>query len=222
MEFGKVCDSLSRVLADTYVLMLKTQSVHWNVVGGDFWDVHLLSETQYGELFDAVDELAERIRALGGVAPGTMKEFLTLSRISEGGGDASVSACVAALAEANAQMATLLRKEIRLVGDLGEVGTEDTYVARLKAHEKASWMWKAMGGKSQPSTGAAAESRPSQESAKKVSQAPASKSSKKSAPEKSKKDKAAKSASPVIDKTAKATKVTKKSGRLSRNVGQTG
>lgn len=146
MDKQAVCKSLSSVLADTYVLMLKTQNVHWNVVGENFLPIHELTETQYTDLFAAVDELAERIRALGGKSPGTMKEFLDLTRLKEGAGGSDWKSMATELRDANLQMADLLRQEIEVVDQIDEDGTEDTYIARLKVHEKAAWMWGAMAG----------------------------------------------------------------------------
>src|SRR3954463_2374927 len=78
-----ICKKLEHFLADTYTLYLKTHGFHWNVTGSMFQTLHLMFETQYNELWTAVDEIAERIRALGSYAPGTYREFSKLTTIGE-------------------------------------------------------------------------------------------------------------------------------------------
>lgn len=144
MDLRRVHATLGTVLADTYVIMLKHQSVHWNVVGDEFYDVHTLTETQYNELFLAVDEIAERIRITGGQAPGTMKEFLSLARLAEGNGGANDAAMMKELARAHRELAGLLRGDIDIMDDEDDYGSEDILVQRLKVHEKAAWMWESI------------------------------------------------------------------------------
>jgi starvation-inducible DNA-binding protein len=140
MDTKAAAASLGRVLADSYVLMLKTQNVHWHVVGGAFVGVHTLTEQQYGELFLAVDEIAERIRALGETAPGTMADYLKLARLKEGLGGADDAAMVGGLVDAHSTMSDLLRKEISSLGGMDDYGSEDLLVQRLRFHEKSAWM----------------------------------------------------------------------------------
>ncbi len=140
MDTNAAAASLGRVLADSYVLMLKTQNVHWHVVGGAFVGVHTLTEQQYNDLFMAVDEIAERIRALGKVAPGTMAEYLQLARLSEGLGGTDDASMIRGLVEAHSTMSDLLRKEIDIMDDLDDYGSEDLFVQRLRVHEKTAWM----------------------------------------------------------------------------------
>ncbi|MFM9874242.1 MAG: Dps family protein [Fimbriimonadaceae bacterium] len=140
MDTKAAAASLGRVLADSYVLLLKTQNVHWHVVGGAFVGVHTLTEQQYNELFLAVDEVAERIRALGAAAPGTMADYLKLARLKEGLGGADDASMVRGLVDAHAEMSDLLRKEIDIMDDLDDYGSEDLLVQRLRVHEKAAWM----------------------------------------------------------------------------------
>lgn len=223
MNFEAVCRSLNTVLADTYVLMLKTQNVHWNVTGDDFFEVHKLTEMQYGELFEAVDELAERIRSMGGKAPGTMKEFLELTRMREGAGGSTMEAMVGELYEANSKFASLLRGDIKEVGDdLGEPGTEDTYIARLKAHEKAAWMLAATIERKATRV----ESKASSNGVAAKSEAPKSEPVKKEAPKKEtvKKETVKVESKPATPKKSKSksSSSSKKKGRMSRNIGETG
>jgi starvation-inducible DNA-binding protein len=140
MDKKLAVESLGRVLADTYILQLKTQSVHWHVVGSSFFAVHTLTELQYTELFTAVDEIAERIRALGADAPGSMAEFLKISRLKEGIGGSSDAEMVGELARVNRQMAELMRSEIDVMDDIDDYGSEDLLIRRLQVHEKSAWM----------------------------------------------------------------------------------
>lgn len=144
MDTQAAAQSMGRVLADSYVLMLKTQAVHWHVVGGSFVGIHNLTEEQYTEFFVAVDEIAERIRALGHEAPGSMAEYLKLSRLKEGVGGPSDEEMVTELLNAHSTMSDLLRKEIDIMDDLDDYGSEDLLVGRLRVHEKSAWMWKSV------------------------------------------------------------------------------
>ncbi|ARU41287.1 hypothetical protein CCB80_09125 [Armatimonadetes bacterium Uphvl-Ar1] len=144
MDTQAAAQSLGRVLADSYVLMLKTQAVHWHVVGGSFVGIHTLTEEQYNEFFLAVDEIAERIRALGHDAPGSMAEYLKLSRLKEGVGGPSDEEMVTELLNAHSTMSELLRKEIDVMDDLDDYGSEDLLIGRLRVHEKSAWMWKSV------------------------------------------------------------------------------
>lgn len=144
MDTQAAAQSLGRVLADSYVLMLKTQAVHWHVVGGSFVGIHTLTEEQYNEFFLAVDEIAERIRALGHDAPGSMAEYLKLSRLKEGVGGPSDEEMVTELLSAHSTMSELLRKEIDVMDDLDDYGSEDLLIGRLRVHEKSAWMWKSV------------------------------------------------------------------------------
>lgn len=131
---------LSTFLATTYVLYVKTQNFHWNVTGPRFFTLHELFEKQYLELAEAVDEIAERIRALKGVAPGTMHEFLQLSEIKESREQLSENQMLNTLAEDNEDIANMLAEWIPKAQEDGDEGTADIYIQRLKLHEKNAWM----------------------------------------------------------------------------------
>lgn len=145
MQNDKTIRILSGALADSYVLMLKLQNVHWNVVGPTFFAVHNLTEQQYNEAFTAIDELAERIRALGGKSPGTMREFLALTSLREGAGGDSINEMVRELEDAHRTCSENLQSAIK---DGVDDGTEDMLVDRIKAHDKAAWMWRSIAGES--------------------------------------------------------------------------
>ncbi len=233
METKVAIRSLSRVLANTYVLMLKTQNAHWNVVGAEFYSVHMMTEGQYSELFGAVDEIAERIRALGGVAPGTLKEFSSLAQLEEGLIDFESSSVALELANSNKKMAELIRKEIDLVDEADEDGTEDLLVGRLQLHEKSAWMWSAMAGSGRAQGGAKLVSGSEKIVAAAVKTNPpveklAAKPAVKVKKSKSDSAKPASSKSTGVKSAGKskkadvAVKPAKKSGRLSPKVSSTG
>lgn len=137
-----VTDALKRVLADTYALQLMTQNYHWNVEGPRFAELHTLFETQYTELFTAVDVIAERIRALGEKAPGSYTEFKKLSSISDGDSNLDETGMVRDLYLANQQLAQLLKKSLAEADKAGDDATVDVLTQRLAVHEKAAWMLK--------------------------------------------------------------------------------
>jgi starvation-inducible DNA-binding protein len=135
-----VSAELSKVLADTYNLYLKTHNFHWNVTGPRFVELHLLFERQYNEIWLALDEIAERIRALGEAAPGTHREFAALSSIPEPKGVPSAKAMVTQLLEGHAAAAATARRAFAVAEEAGDQVTMDLLTRRIDAHEKTSWM----------------------------------------------------------------------------------
>ena len=137
----QVGQCLSQLLADTYLLQLKTQYYHWNVTGENFLSLHMLFEKQYDELAEAVDELAERIRALGLPAPGTFQQFSELASLKE---DTHLPSAwqdmVAGLAAAHEAVIRATRDELEMVQKSGDEGTADLIIGRLQVHEKIVWM----------------------------------------------------------------------------------
>jgi starvation-inducible DNA-binding protein len=131
--------ALNLILANTYILYLKTQNFHWNVKGELFYSLHLMFEKQYEELGDAADEIAERIRALGYPAPGSFAEFSKIATIKEVKLPNAVG-MVKELLHDHELMATLLRKDMKAISD--DV-TIDLMVQRADAHEKTAWMLRA-------------------------------------------------------------------------------
>jgi len=140
MDTKKSAATLAEVLANSYALMLKTQAVHWNIVGNQFYGIHNLTEMQYTDLFAAVDEIAERIRTLDEVPPATLQEFSKLNKIAEGSGSGDAREMLSGLIDANKQMGAILREAIDVMDDLDDYGSEDLLVGRLRVHEKATWM----------------------------------------------------------------------------------
>ncbi len=137
---------LSEVLADTYVLYLKTQNFHWNVKGPSFPALHLLFEKQYGELAEAVDLIAERIRALGYLAPGSFAEFLKLTALDEGDGELPAQEMIVDLMRDHEKMAQHVRTLIPKAEKAHDQATVDLLSGRSAAHEKAAWMLRSSSG----------------------------------------------------------------------------
>ncbi len=142
MSNKPVIESLKKVLADSYTLALKTQNYHWNVEGENFSALHALFEAQYGEISAAVDDVAERIRALGEKSPGSFTAFAKLKSISEGDAELDAFGMVKDLYKSNLQMVETLKAAFAKSDKAGDEGTSDLYVGRLRAHEKAAWMLK--------------------------------------------------------------------------------
>ena len=142
MSNKPVIQALKRALADTFTLQLKTQNYHWNVEGRDFAALHQLFENQYNELFAAVDEVAERIRALDEKAPGTYAEFSKLTSLEEGDAGLDEFGMVRDLYRSNLEVAANLKKGVEAAEKADDVSTADLLTGRITVHEKAAWMLK--------------------------------------------------------------------------------
>jgi starvation-inducible DNA-binding protein len=137
----KVLARLEPVLADEYLLYTKTRNFHWNVVGPQFNDLHKFFEAQYETLDGFVDDVAERSRALGGRALGSMKEFLAKARLKESAGRApSAGAMLAELLSGHEALVRSLRADVDECARLGDQGTADFLTGLLEEHEKMAWM----------------------------------------------------------------------------------
>ena len=141
---AKIADGLSRLLADTYTLYLKTHNFHWNVKGPMFQTLHLMFETQYNELALAVDLIAERIRALGFPAPGTYSAYARLSSIRETEGVPGATDMIRLLVEGQEAVARTARKIFPLVEKANDEPTADLLTQRLQVHEKTAWMLRSL------------------------------------------------------------------------------
>jgi starvation-inducible DNA-binding protein len=139
----RLAASLTGMLADAYVLLVKTQGVHWNVVGPLFVSLHQLTEEQYQDLFGAIDEIAERIRALGYLAPTSIAEMMPHSAIGEETGNPTAEQMVEALIRDHETVARRLREAVEMAEGLRDVATADLLTERLQVHEKAVWMLRA-------------------------------------------------------------------------------
>lgn len=140
----EIAKGLSRLLADTYTLYLKTHNFHWNVTGPMFQTLHTMFEGQYNELALAVDEIAERIRALGVKAPGTYAEFLKLSSIKESQGDLSANQMIAELVAGQEAVVRTARGIFPIVDESHDQPTADLLTRRMHDHEKTAWMLRSM------------------------------------------------------------------------------
>lgn len=136
--------ALSKVLADTYVLYLKTHNFHWNVEGERFRSLHEMFEDQYRDMWGALDEIAERIRALGEYAPGTYAKFTELATIKENETIPSGQDMLRELIADNEAIAATLAEAIKTVQDAGDEPSAGMLTDRQTAHEKQVWMMKAM------------------------------------------------------------------------------
>jgi starvation-inducible DNA-binding protein len=139
-QAGSTAAALNGFLADTYLLMAKTQACHWNATGPGFIGMHELTEKQYQELFAAVDELGERVRALGSKAPTGLGEILSLGSLDELEGDVDVSRAFRTLAEDNADLAARARDLAEAADEADDLATHDMLVHRIEVHEKAAWL----------------------------------------------------------------------------------
>lgn len=135
-----IADGLSKVLADTYLLYLRTHNYHWNVTGELFHSLHEQFEEQYIELAEAVDEIAERIRALGYKAPGTFKEFRELTSLEESTEEPEALEMVRRLAVGNEQVIRTAREALQPANEADDEATIDLLTQRLTIHSKTAWM----------------------------------------------------------------------------------
>ena len=143
----KIADGLSRFLADSYTLYLKTHNFHWNVTGPMFNSLHNMFMTQYTEQWTALDETAERIRALGFNAPGSYREFVALSSIPEEPGlthSADWHEMVRQLVVGNEAVCRTARKALKVADDAGDDPSVDLLTQRLQTHEKYAWMLRSL------------------------------------------------------------------------------
>ena len=140
----KICTGLSRLLADSYTLYLKTQNFHWNVTGPMFNTLHTMFEEQYTELATAVDEAAERIRALGEYAPGSFAAFKELSSIEEREDVPSAEEMVKELVRGHETVVRTAREAFPDAETAGDESTCDFLIERTRVHEKTAWMLRSM------------------------------------------------------------------------------
>ena len=139
-----ISKGLSHFLADSYTLYLKTHNFHWNVAGPMFQTLHLMFEGQYQELALAVDEVAERIRALGVKAPASYQEFMKLTSIKENTNDLSATQMIAELVHGHEAVIKTARGLFSMVNEAHDEPTADILIQRLKVHEKTAWMLRSM------------------------------------------------------------------------------
>ena len=142
----EIADGLSRLLADTYTLYLKTHNFHWNVTGPWFHSLHQMFEQEYTELAQAVDDIAERIRTLGYAAPGSYSEFAELASVQETRGVPVLRAedMVRQLVESNETLVRTAREVLPAVERANDEASMDLLTERMRTHEKTAWMLRSM------------------------------------------------------------------------------
>ncbi len=136
----KIGASLSQALANTYLLLVKSQNFHWNVVDPRFHSLHEFFQEQYEELFEAVDEIAERIRMLGLKSPGSLREFLDIGNLDEADTNLTGDEMLSDLLADHEAVIEGIREMIVESQEFGDEGTSDMLIARLRFHEKTAWM----------------------------------------------------------------------------------
>jgi starvation-inducible DNA-binding protein len=140
----EIADGLAKLLADTYTLYLKTHNFHWNVTGPMFETLHLMFERQYTELAAAVDQIAERIRALGFPAPGTYAEFGRLASIKEEPGVPNAESMIRLLVDGQETVVRTARSVFPSVERAHDEPTADLLTQRMQVHEKTAWMLRSL------------------------------------------------------------------------------
>lgn len=140
----QIAQGLSVFLADSYVLYLMTHNFHWNVTGPQFNTLHLMFMGQYTEQWNALDQIAERIRALGYPAPGTYRAFANLATIQEIEGVPAATDMIRHLVSAQEAAARTARKLFPVVDAANDQPTADLLTQRLNVHEKTAWMLRSL------------------------------------------------------------------------------
>ena len=141
---GAIVQGLSRLLADTYVLYLKTHGFHWNVEGPMFQTLHQMFMEQYTETWNAIDLIAERIRSLGEYAPGTYREYARLTRIKETEGVPRAEQMVKLLIEGQEAIVRTAREVLPIAEQADDQPTLDLLTQRMQVHEKTAWMLRSL------------------------------------------------------------------------------
>ena len=141
---AKIAGGLSKLLADTFTVYLKTHNFHWNVTGPMFNTLHLMFETQYTELWAATDLIAERIRSLGHYAPGTFAEYAKLASIKETPGQPRAEEMIRLLVEGNEAVVRTARAIFPAVDKANDEPTADLLTQRMQVHEKNAWMLRSL------------------------------------------------------------------------------
>lgn len=141
---AELANRLREALADTYMLYVKTQGFHWNVVGPMFYGLHKLTEAQYEDMAEAIDEIAERIRALGFTAPGSFAQFKELASIKEETSAPSAEIMIKQLVDNNETCSRNLRNAVVEAEKVEDVKTADLLTNRIGQHEENVWMLQAL------------------------------------------------------------------------------
>lgn len=141
-----IAQALSHLLADSYVLYLKTHNFHWNVTGPMFQTLHTMFMDQYTEAWAALDTIAERIRTLGFPAPGSYKQFMALTSIQEEEGVPSADAMIQQLLEGQETLVRIAREGMKIAEQADDQSSADLFTQRIEVHEKNAWMLRSLKG----------------------------------------------------------------------------
>jgi len=140
----KIVEGLSKLLADSYTLYLKTHNFHWNVTGPMFQTLHLMFQAQYTELWNSIDLIAERIRSLDAPAPGTYAQFAKLASIQETVGVPKAQDMIKILLEGHEAVTRTARKAFPAAEKASDQPTMDLLTQRMEVHEKTAWMLRSL------------------------------------------------------------------------------
>jgi starvation-inducible DNA-binding protein len=137
----KIATELAKVLSDETVLYIKTKNAHWNIEGADFYDKHKFFETQFGQLDEMIDTVAERIRSIGHYAPATLKSYLSLTHLTEQSRENNDSqGFIKELLEDHESIIIILREHIKsFANDFYDLGSSDFVTGLMESHEKMAW-----------------------------------------------------------------------------------
>ena len=136
-------DALARLLADSQILRLKTQNFHWHIEGPQFFSLHEVFATQYEQLAEAVDEIAERMLTLGWQAPATMTQYLALASIEDDAVANSAAEMLSALEDGHGKIARKAAEVQKIAAEFGDEATADLMIKRIQEHDKTAWMLRA-------------------------------------------------------------------------------
>ena len=140
----EIADGLNKMLADSYALYVKTHNFHWNVTGPNFSELHKVFEKQYQELAIAIDDIAERVRALGVFVPASFSQFSQITSIDEETGQIHSDEMIRQLVLAQEEVVRTARHLLPLVEDFNDAPTVDLLTLRMAAHEKNAWMLRSL------------------------------------------------------------------------------
>lgn len=143
-ERQKISQGLSRILAESFLLYMKTHNYHWNVKGPMFQTLHVMFQDQYTELWNALDEIAERIRSLGFAAPGTLKEYLQMASIKEIEGVPTAEEMIRDVLIGSEAVSRLCREVLEMADNATDDPTVDLLTERMQVHEKNAWMLRSL------------------------------------------------------------------------------
>lgn len=141
-----IAQALSHLLADSYVLYLKTHNFHWNVTGPMFQTLHTMFMDQYTEAWTALDTIAERIRTLGFPAPGSYKQFMALTSLQEEEGVPNADAMIQQLLEGQETLVRIAREGMKIAEQADDQSSADLFTQRIEVHEKNAWMLRSLKG----------------------------------------------------------------------------